>query len=107
MAYCPDFVAEEPRRADVDASPGLLVVEFGVPWCPHCRAAQPFIAEALADDAALRHVKVEDGPGRVLGRSFRVKLWPTLIVLRDGREIGRVVRPLDAQVIRQALSGVS
>jgi hypothetical protein len=38
-------------------------------------------------------VKVEDGAGRRLGRTFRVKLWPTLILLHGGLELGRVVRP--------------
>jgi thioredoxin 1 len=37
----------------------------------------------------VRHVKVEDGSGRRLGRSFGVKLWPTLVFLRDGREVAR------------------
>lgn len=33
------------------------------------------------------------GKGRPLGRSFAVKLWPTVILLRDGQEIARAVRP--------------
>jgi len=47
----------------------------------------------------VRHLKIEDGPGRPLGRSFRVKLWPTLVFLRDGVEVARVVRPADAKQI--------
>ena len=31
-----------------------------------------------------------DASGRPLGRSFKVKLWPTLVFLRDGREIERL-----------------
>ena len=86
-------LSPEPTRAEVDAFPGLTVLEFGTPWCGHCLAAQPLIAAALADQPQLRHLKVEDGPGRPLGRSFRVKLWPTMIFLRDGQEVARVVRP--------------
>lgn len=41
----------------------------------------------------------EDGSGRPLGRSFRVKLWPTLVFLKDGKEIERVVRPTDTGAI--------
>jgi thioredoxin 1 len=36
---------------------------------------------------------VEDGRGRPLGRAYRVKLWPTLVLLCDGQEIARAVRP--------------
>ena len=49
-------------------------------------------------------IKVEDGPGRQLGRTFRVKLWPTLILMRDGQEIGRVVRPSSTQEVGKLLA---
>ena len=84
---------EAPSLAEVQALPGLVLLEFGTEWCGHCRAAQPLIAQALADRPSWRHLKVEDGPGRALGRHYRVKLWPTLVVLRDGQEVGRLVRP--------------
>ena len=93
----------EPARADVDAMEGPVVVEFGTSWCGICRAAQPAIERALASHPAVRHLKVEDGPGRPLGRSFRVKLWPTLVFLRDGKEVERLVRPRDARTIGDAL----
>jgi thioredoxin 1 len=93
----------EPARADVDAMEGPVVVEFGTSWCGICRAAQPAIERALASHPAVRHLKVEDGPGRPLGRSFRVKLWPTLDFLRDGKEVERLVRPRDARTIGDAL----
>jgi thioredoxin 1 len=48
----------------------------------------------------VRHVKIADASGRQLGRSFGVKLWPTLVFLRDGKEIGRLVRPGSAGAIR-------
>lgn len=101
MAYIPTYAVDAPERAEIDALPGLVLLEFGVDWCPHCQGAQPAIEAALGDYPALRHIKVEDGAGRRLGRTFRVKLWPTLILLRDGQEVGRVVRPLAAEEVRQ------
>lgn len=93
---------EAPTRTEVEALSGLTVLEFGTDWCGHCRAAQPAIAEVLPEHSGWRHLKVEDGSGRPLGRSFRVKLWPTLILLKDGQEVTRLVRPTQAQDIRQA-----
>ena len=102
-ADAPRDAASEPSRDEIDAIREPAVIEFGAAYCGHCRAAQPLIAEALVRNPGVRHVKVEDGPGRRLGRSFRVKLWPTLIFLRQGREVARLVRPADAKAIEQAL----
>lgn len=107
MAFHREYAAIEPARAELDRSPGAVLLEFGAPWCPICRAAQPPIASALEEHAEVRHVKVEDGKGRPLGRSFGVKLWPTLIALRDGREIGRAVRPQNRQVIAKLLQDLA
>lgn len=93
-----------PAAADLEAMRGATVLEFGTSWCGFCRAAQAPIAEALADHPGVQHLKIEDGSGRPLGRSFRVKLWPTLIFLRDGKEVGRLVRPQQAGPIREALA---
>ena len=97
---------EAPSRADVDALQGLTLLEFGTDWCGHCRAAQPAVAEALAQQPQWRHLKVEDGPGRALGRSFRVKLWPTLVLLRDGQEVARLVRPTQPDHVREVLQPI-
>ncbi len=96
MPYQSTYRPEAPERSEVDATPGLLLLEFGANWCGHCQAAQSAIQSVLAKHPDLEHRKIEDGPGRRLGRSFRVKLWPTLILLKEGQELARVVRPSDA-----------
>lgn len=105
----PDYSRQTPVRSEIDATTGFLLLEFGSSGCGHCRAAHPLIVSALASYPDLRHIRVQDGPGHMLGRSFGVKLWPTLIVLRDGRELARVVRPAAADDITAALavSGVA
>lgn len=95
---------EEPTRSAIDALAEPVLLEFGAEWCGHCRAAQPLIAAALAGYPDLSHLRIEDGPGRPLGRSFRVKLWPTLILMDQGKELARLVRPMDSDAIRAALA---
>jgi thioredoxin 1 len=106
MTMQTQYAEKEPRRAEIDEAPGPLVLEFGSPWCGYCRRAQPLIAQAFVEHPAVRHIKVADASGRRLGRSFGVKLWPTLVFLKDGREMGRVVRPAGAAEISAALARI-
>ena len=97
----------EPQRAEIDSLEGPAVIEFGVPWCGYCRAAQPLIAAAFSNHPIIRHIKIEDGRGHLLGRSFEVKLWPTLIFLSQGKEIARLVRPANSALISEALNTIN
>ncbi len=100
------YAASEPAREEIDVLAGAVLVEFGAPWCGYCQAAQRSLAAAMAAHPQVRHIKIEDGKGRRLGRTFGVKLWPTLVFLKDGREVARLVRPDDAGAIRQALAQI-
>ena len=106
MATQTAYSTKAPSRAELDALPGATVVEFGTDWCGYCQGAQASIAQAFEPHADVRHLKIEDGPGRLLGRSFKVKLWPTLVFLRDGIEVARVVRPTGATDIAQAFASL-
>jgi len=101
------YEATQTTRAEIDSLAEPVVIEFGTSWCGHCMAAQPLIESAMADYPALSHLKVEDGPGRPLGRSFRVKLWPTLIFMAGGQEMARLVRPASAGEISSALRQIA
>lgn len=92
MAYSPKS-EPEPARDEVDQLSGPVLLEFGADWCPHCQAIQPNLQAALESLPDVRHIKIEDGKGRSLGRSFRVKLWPTLVFMRDGQVRRQMSRP--------------
>jgi thioredoxin 1 len=95
------------ERSVLDHQSGRLVLEFGTDWCGHCRAAQKMLNSAFQHHPEVSRMKVEDGPGRPLGRSFRVKLWPTLVFLHNGEEVTRLVRPQDPEVLEDAFARFS
>jgi thioredoxin 1 len=96
---------DEPTRQEIDTSAQPTVIEFGAGWCGYCQAAQADITAALSKRPNVRHIKIEDGKGKPLGRSFKVKLWPTLVYLENGAELGRVVRPNNVAEIEAIFSG--
>lgn len=97
----------EPTREEVNALKGATILEFGATWCGYCKAAQSTIASELSHFPNIRHIKIEDGKGRRLGRSFQVKLWPTLILMKDGVELKRLVREIDAGELKSGLALIS
>jgi len=97
---------EAPTREEVDAFEGPVLIEFGTGWCGYCRAVMPIVDKLLAQHPEVHHLKVEDGSGRPLGRSFRVKLWPTLVFLRDGQVLQQSARP-DRNEIEQGLKAIT
>ena len=79
--------------------------------CPSCglrvtKSADSRIVDLLARHPEVRHVKVEDGPGRRLGRSFRVKLWPNLVFMKDGAVVKQLARP-SAHEMREAMDAIA
>ena len=106
MSFVSEYASIEPPRQEVDRLAGPAVLEFGNSWCGHCRRATPLVAEAFARHAGVRHIRIADASGRRLGRSFGVTLWPTLIFLKDGREVSRLVRPRDQAAIDSAFERI-
>tara|TARA_R110001583_G_scaffold22377_9_gene84049 strand:- start:10494 stop:10838 length:345 start_codon:yes stop_codon:yes gene_type:complete len=82
---------------------GRFLLEFGAPWCGHCQAAFPAVQEVLNENPKMPHIKIYDGKGKKLGRTFTVKLWPTFILMQEGKEIARIVRPEHADELRKLI----
>ena len=98
-----NYLNPGPGKDETEALKGAVLLEFGTNWCGHCKAATPLAEEALKEFPGVPHIQVEDGQGRKLGRIFKVKLWPTFIVLKDGVEVSRSVRPLTSQQISEGI----
>ena len=98
MAYVSTYAPEAPSREAIETMSGEVLLEFGAPGCPYCLQLQPLLQELLAVRPAVQHLKVEDGKGKRLGRSFGVKLWPNFVFLRDGKSLRQLARPDETEL---------
>lgn len=99
IGFNPTYSEDNPTVEDVNKLSGYGFLEFGTPWCGHCVAAATAIEQAL-NPLQLPHIKAYDGKGLPLGRAYKVKFWPTLILLKNGVELARVVRPTSISDIK-------
>lgn len=106
LGFNPIYSDDNPSLDEINRLDGYACLEFGAPWCGHCVAAELAI-EAVLSAAQIPHIKVYDGKGLPLGRAFKIKLWPTLILLKDGKEVARVVRPTTATQVDELLTNIT
>jgi thioredoxin 1 len=92
----------------VAASPGITVLDFTAAWCGPCRTIKPVLA-ALADEYKVRVVMIDCDADPILAQQYNVRSMPTVVLLRDGKEVGRVVgarpRAFFAGMLDRALAG--
>jgi thioredoxin 1 len=98
MPFAGNYSEEEPTREEIDRSAGRMVLEFGANWCGHCLAISPAVESLFRNRPNVSHLRIADGRGKPLGRSFRIKLWPTFVFLHDGQEVARLVRPTEIEL---------
>lgn len=86
------------------AARGVTLLDFTAPWCGPCHALAPMLGElaaAYAGRARIAAIDVQDHPA--IAQAFRVTSMPTLVLVRDGREVGRLVGLRARKVIVGAL----
>ncbi|MBK7403137.1 MAG: thioredoxin [Phycisphaerales bacterium] len=73
-------------------SGGVALVDFWAPWCPPCRMLGPTI-DAIADEyagrATIAKINVDESP--TVAGSFGVQSIPTMVLMKNGKEVGRFV----------------
>ena len=104
----PVKVTDATFAAEVDRWPVPVVVDLWAPWCGPCRILEPVIEELATEMAGrVRFAKLNVDENPATASRFTVQSIPTLLVIRGGREIDRMVGVLPKSEIVRRLERVA
>src|SRR5690349_10648888 len=92
---------------EVGGESAPVLIDFTAAWCPPCKAIAPILDE-LSDEYAgsLRIVKVDVDENPTTARRFDIRSMPTLVVLRDGAEVKRLIGARPKRMLLEDLADV-
>lgn len=104
----PWLVDADAATFPAEASSSLpVVVDLWAPWCGPCRLIAPVLEDLAARHAGrLKVIKVNVDEQPSLGARFEARSIPLLVVLRDGREVDRIVGALPRPALEARLAPV-
>lgn len=79
-----------------------LLVDFWAPWCGYCRRIGPAyekIAESWGDEIVVAKINIDEEPS--LARQEQIEVIPTLMLYREGMELGSIVAPESRAAIEE------
>ena len=100
----PMAVTDENFAAKVEKSKLPVLVDFWAAWCQPCRMIAPVIDKLASQmGGRVRFAKLNIDENRATASRFRVDGIPTLIIMKGGREVDRIVGLAPESEIRRRL----
>src|SRR5690348_16190528 len=86
-----------------DIKHGIVLVDFYADWCGPCRMMTP-VLERVATESKAVIAKLDIDSAQSVAGNYQVTSVPTLILFKEGKEVGRLVGLRDAETVKEFIS---
>lgn len=88
---------------DID---GISLVKFSATWCAPCKVVAKTIDKIKTEftDVKFQEIDVDDNP--ILAKDYKIRSVPTVILLKNGEEVTRLIGSVKIDALRKALRDV-
>ena len=93
------IIHDDNFSTEVEASKGLVILDFFATWCGPCKMLAPVLEELSEDYPSVKICKtdVDEAPG--LAQKFGIQSIPTVVFFKDGKAVGHFVGYRDKEQI--------
>jgi len=94
-------VDEKNFEKEVLKSDILVVVDFYADWCMPCKMLAPVFEEVSKEFEGVKFVKVDTEVSKGLAQDFSVMGFPTIMFIKDGKEVHRIVGFVEKEKLKE------
>ena len=96
-------ISEESFKKEVLEESRTVLVDFYADWCGPCKMLSPIIEEVAKENEDAKFVKINVDEAQELAIEYDIMSIPTIVVIKDGKEVNRTVGLIDKTEIRAML----
>ena len=82
---------------------GLVLVDFYADWCGPCKMLSPLLEEINDEDENVKIIKVNIDDSRFLAKYYQIQSIPTLILLRNGQFLNKMIGFRPKKIIKELI----